>query len=136
MSALGAGQSFFDQMLGFRPGNKDVGGDREIEPAELLNARDVLRGLAPAAALHAGPQALPLFGLQALFRMGVEEGLADFEYVTEEDFGGQAGNGDSGMFENLGCLPERFPYRGFSVWRSFLCSERVHIGTAHLRSRL
>ena len=99
---MGAGQSFFDQMLGFRPGNQDVGGDHEIELVEFLNARDVLRGFAPATPLHAGPQALQLFGWQALFRMGVEKGLADFKYVTEEDFGGQAGNGDSGMFENLG----------------------------------
>ena len=43
-----------------------------------------------------------------VFGVGVEKPLADFENVTEQNFGGQLGDGNAGGFEKLDGLLEDF----------------------------
>ncbi len=93
-------------MFGFGPGNQNVGRHAKLAAVKLLPARDVLRRFSLKALVQVAAVVNP--GALAEFFVGVrvEIGAVALEGVGEENFGGQARDGDRGVFQQLRALQQ------------------------------
>src|SRR6266568_2214555 len=74
----------FNDVLGFRAGDQDVGSDRELEAPEFLLAGEVLRGLAGRAACNQDCVAFCLFLRNSFIRVRVNPHAVTPEHMKKK----------------------------------------------------
>jgi hypothetical protein len=97
-------ESYFDEVLGFRARDEDVGSDFEFEAPEFLFAGEVLRGFAGGAAAEEREIRFDCLGIEDFFGVGVEPGAVAAGDVEEEEFGGECVGGDVGFADEVDAL--------------------------------
>ena len=123
MVAGGPEECGFDEVLGFRAGDEDGGGDAEVEGVELLVAGEVLEGLAGGAAGDEGVEGGELLARDFGFGVGEDVGTVASDGVGEEGFGVAAsvGPGDAGD----GCGEGGAEGHGFEVRINGWCQLKI-----------
>ena len=131
---LGAGEfeDGFDEMLGLRAGDEDIGGDAKGEAEELLRASEVLERMLGGAAGDERAEGAEVSECEVVFAVGEEPGAVAMEDVGEQGLGVAAGDRGGGFEERVaeGHAVERIAVRdcdGFWERPESMCISRSSI---------